>query len=230
MLDVLLARSKFVQTVYGGRAVLGQCSLHVDEDTQFICDPGLAKNMNNPAFFAGNPKMGINGIDGMSHYSFANVMNPVVDISRFLPNMVDIRRLSTNIWGAFSGEHHEQRTTEGLFGTFVFGASRRQVQDDRGLCEFDCRDLRLAQAVHLPEDARPCNELHPQEFPLCTESLGSRFGRLQPMFGISYGIPFEDLIVKEMEGINIKKPIDVCKRPLRMTGYILQFSGTKQTY
>lgn len=31
--------------------------------------------------------MGINGTYGMSHYSFAIVMNPVADISIFFPNM-----------------------------------------------------------------------------------------------------------------------------------------------
>ncbi|KAG2031607.1 hypothetical protein BDR03DRAFT_1015937 [Suillus americanus] len=71
--------------------------------------------MNDPAFFAGNPTMGIT--NGISHYSFANVMDPVADISRFLPNMVDIRLLSMNIWDAFSGEHPEQRV---CVGTLLF--------------------------------------------------------------------------------------------------------------
>ncbi|KAG1827477.1 uncharacterized protein BJ212DRAFT_55284 [Suillus subaureus] len=36
MLDVLLARSKFVQTAYGGGAVLGQCNPRIDEGTQIV--------------------------------------------------------------------------------------------------------------------------------------------------------------------------------------------------
>lgn len=72
--------------------------------------------------------MGINGTYGMSHYSFAIVMNPVADISIFFPNMGVLLRFSRNIRNAFYGENPKHRvcghlvvqTTEDLMGTFVF--------------------------------------------------------------------------------------------------------------
>ncbi|KAG2355634.1 hypothetical protein BDR07DRAFT_519194 [Suillus spraguei] len=85
-------------------------------------DPGLANNTNNPAFFAGNPTM---GISGMCHYSFANVIDPVVDISRFPMWLLyavfqqTYGMLSTLSKGWCVGAW---QTTEGLIGTFVFGA------------------------------------------------------------------------------------------------------------
>jgi hypothetical protein len=50
----------------------------------------MANNMNNSALFGGNPAMGMNGVNGMSDYSFASEMGPVADISTFPPTMADM--------------------------------------------------------------------------------------------------------------------------------------------
>ncbi|KAG2154076.1 hypothetical protein DEU56DRAFT_907533 [Suillus clintonianus] len=82
----------------------------------FMRDSGLTNNMDDSAFFAGGPSVGMNGTDGISHYSFTSEMDLAVDISTFPAAMAIgwVFHLSMNIWVA--------QTLEGLSGSFVFGA------------------------------------------------------------------------------------------------------------